>query len=197
MPQPPDQSKAARPKITEPFDPLTTTRPVRALLTHYTIICLFTLILFPITFGIHLCKYLTLQYKFDDKGITMSWGVLFRREIYLTYRRIQDIHVSRGIIQRWLGIATVSVQTASGSAGAQMSIEGIGDPQGLRDFLYGKMRGGSLEAKPTRDAVESEVEIAASGGSACPDEMLVVLNEILDEVKALRMKQPDGGRNDA
>ena len=62
-------------------------------------------------------KYHTLRYKFDDEGIGMSWGVFWRREIHLTYARIQDIHLSRGLFERWLGLATIQVQTASGNSG--------------------------------------------------------------------------------
>lgn len=73
----------------------------------------------------------------------MTYGILFRREIYLTHRRIQDIHVTRNFVQRWLGLATVVVSTASGSSGAEMTmtIEGIREPEELRDFLYRQMRG--------------------------------------------------------
>ena len=68
-------------------------------------------------------KYETLKYRFDESGVSMSWGLLWRREIHLTYRRIQDIHLTRGLIQRWMGLATVAIQTASGSSGPEMSIE--------------------------------------------------------------------------
>ncbi len=71
----------------------------------------------------------------------MRWGVLFQREVLLTYRRIQDIHVTRDLIQRWLGLATVSIQTASGSSSPEMKIEGILQAEELRDYLYQKMRG--------------------------------------------------------
>lgn len=71
----------------------------------------------------------------------MSWGFLFKREILLTYRRIQDIHLTRGLLQRWLGLATLGVQTASGSSAPEMNIEGILEAEQLRDFLYKKMRG--------------------------------------------------------
>ena len=86
-------------------------------------------------------KYETLRYKFEDDGMSMSWGILFRHEIHLTYRRIQDIHLSRNLIQRWLGLATLSIQTAAGSASPEMNIEGILKPEQLRDYLYSKMRG--------------------------------------------------------
>ena len=68
-------------------------------------------------------------------------GVLFRRKLYLTYRRIQDLRLTRNIIQRWMGVATLAVQPASGNATPEMSIEGILQAKKLRDHLYGKMRG--------------------------------------------------------
>lgn len=174
----------------EPFDPATTTRPIPALLTYYTIVSLLTLVLFPIVFIPLYLKYYSLRYRFDNEGISMSWGVLFKREIFLTYRRVQDIHVSRGIIQRQLGLATVSVQTASGSSGAQMAIEGIGDPQGLRDYLYSKMRGGrhdtQLEVNPDKPSANASVD------ESTQDEALVLLREILGQVKSLRSEREAG-----
>ena len=116
-------------------------------------------------------KFHTLRYRFDDEGIGMSWGVFWRREIYLTYTRIQDIHVSRGLFERWLGLATIQVQTASGNSGAEMSIVGLTDFELIRDFLYSRMRGA--------DAAD-----AADGAHADPT--LALLNELLSEVRRLR-----------
>jgi len=113
----------------ESFDPKAITRPDPALLRYYVVTAaVATLCILPITLILllpGLFKFKTLRYRFDDEGISMAWGVLFRREINLTYRRIQDIHVTRNIFQRWMGLATVAIQTASGSAGPEMSIEGI------------------------------------------------------------------------
>lgn len=164
------------------FDPATTTRPVPALMSYYVIVSLCTVVLFPIVIWPLFFKYKSLRYKFDDEGVSMSWGVLFKREVYLTYRRIQDIHVSRGIIQRQLGLATVSVQTASGSIGAQMSIEGIGDPEGLRDYLYSRMRGSRNDQ--THDTAAPDEAQADTRGTT--DEALVLLKGILEEVRGLR-----------
>jgi putative membrane protein len=116
-------------------------RPDANLLTLYVLQALLTVVAFPIVILPLYFRYHTLRYRFDDEGVSASWGILFRREVYLTYRRIQDIHVSRNIIQRWLGIATVEVQTASGSSTAELSFEGVRDHEALRDLLYARMRG--------------------------------------------------------
>ena len=132
------------------FDPTQIRRPDRSLLWYYIFLSLLTGPLFPLTILPLLFKYETLRYKFEDNGVSMSWGFLFRREINLTYRRIQDIHLTRNLLQRWMGLATVSIQTASGSSGPEMSIEGILAADQLRDHLYAQMRGvqGDLEAEP-------------------------------------------------
>ena len=175
----------------EAFDPAKVTRPDPALMQYYVIVSLFTLVGFPFVIWPLVFKYNTLRYKFDDKGVSMSYGLLFRKEIYLTYRRIQDIHVTRNFIHRWLGLAVVSVQTASGSSGAEMTIEGIRDPEALRDFLYTQMRG----ARDGEDEPASDGELHRRGADgakgardaqASGDEALALLHEIRDELRALR-----------
>lgn len=147
---------------------------------YYFIVALCTVFGFPFAIWPLYVKYKTLRYAFDDKGVSMSYGWLFRKEVYLTYRRIQDIHVSRNIIHRWLGLAAVAVQTASGSSSAEMTIEGITNPEGLRDFLYLKMRG-------AREGHETVGVAGTEPAKAAPqDEALVLLHEIRDELRAMR-----------
>lgn len=174
------------------YDPTTITRPVPALWNYYLITALFTLVGFPLVAFIHYCKYRSLQYRFDDKGIMMSYGILWKREIYLTYRRIQDIHVTRNFVHRWLDLASVSIQTASGSAGAEMTLEGIPEPEKLRDFLYSKMRGSrddpptSSTASAAPSASAHHTSFASDADAAHADEALALLLGIRDEIRALR-----------
>jgi len=115
--------------------------PHRRLLLYYALQSLlsgpFVIFVFPFRFF----RYATLRYAFDDEGVTMRWGVLFRREISLTYARIQDIHLVSNVVERWLGLGRVQIQTASGNAAAEMVIEGLPDFEALRDELYLRMRG--------------------------------------------------------
>ncbi len=116
-------------------------RPDPALWKLYVIRAICTGPLVVLTLPYLYFRYHTLRYRFDEEGIHMRVGILFRREVNLTYARIQDIHLSSGFIQRWLGLADVQVQTASGSAGAEMMIEGFEEFEAIRDFLYTRMRG--------------------------------------------------------
>jgi putative membrane protein len=167
--------------MAERFDPAQTTRPDKALLRYYVLVSLMALPAFPAVFLPLYFKYHTLEYRFDRDGIAMSWGILLRREIYLTYRRIQDIHVTRNLFHRWLGLADVAVQTASGSAKAEMTIEGLRDPEAVRDYLYERMRGARDDADhPAADAAHA-------------DPALVLLTEIRDEIR--RLRQSRGARS--
>lgn len=162
------------------FNPQSITRPDRRLLTYYILGAILSGPFFPIVFLPLYFKYHTLRYTFDDSGVSMSWGILFRREVYLTFRRIQDIHLTRNIVQRWLGLVTVGIQTASGGAGPEMSIEGILEAEQLRDYLYSEMRGAKGDsALPASSAETTDVGVDRSA------EATVLLREIRDALQTL------------
>ena len=156
-------------------------RPSPELLKYYVL----TSFLFGPLFFIPLIylyfRYHTMQYSFDEEGISMKWGILFRREIMLTYARIQDIHLTSNIIERWLRLARIQIQTASASASAEMTIEGLHEFELVRDFLYSKMRGVRSTAKLSQTA------------AAHPDhDLAAALREVAAELRAVRehMERP-------
>ncbi len=169
-------------------------RPAPSLMTYYLLASFlagpfFLLPLLPLYF-----RYHTLRYRFDDEGISMRWGLLFRREINLTYARIQDIHLRSNVVERWLGLARIEVQTASGSAGAEMTLEGLHEFEGIRDYLYGRMRG-------SRDESPRAAASAAAGalGAVAAGELAAALGEVTAELRAVRraLTRRDGGTPDA
>lgn len=166
----------------ESFDPAQIKRPDPILLKYYLLASLMGGPAFPILALVMYFKYETLKYEFREDGVSMSWGILFRREVHLTYRRIQDIHLTRNLIQRWMGLATVSIQTASGSAMPEMAIEGILQAEALRDYLYAKMRGGTA-AEGSQSTSGTHAAVAADGSAPATvpaDESLRLLREIRD-----------------
>lgn len=125
-------------------------------------------------------RYYTLRYRFDDEGVHMRVGILFRREVNLTYARIQDIHLRSGFIQRWLGLADLQIQTASGNAGAELVIEGFKEYEAIRDFLYSRMRG----ARSDRHLPAAPA--SPSNPSASDPQTAAILLEIRDELRRTR-----------
>ncbi len=163
------------------------TRPDRKLFKLYLIRGLLMGPAFPFYFLPALFKYETLKYRFDEQGVSMSWGLLWRREINLTYARIQDIHVSRGLIERWLGLATVQIQTASGSGSAEMSIVGLPQYERIRDFLYTQMRGARYGGDEEAVATSSDGDDAAALSEA-DETVATLLGEIRDDIRAVRAR---------
>lgn len=187
---------ASAPHPTPPFAALPVLlRPERGLLTYYALSSLvfgpfFIFALVPLYF-----RYHTLSYEIDDEGITMRRGLLFRREVSLNYRRIQDIHLSSNVVERWLGLAKIQVQTASGSAGAEMTIEGLGRHEAIRDFLYARMRGASDGARDVGTAdVEAGPRPHTAVDGAAADELVAVLREVAAELRAVRQALSSGVR---
>jgi len=171
-------------------------RPDPALLRYYLVSSILTGPAFPFVLLFRYFRYHTLRYRFDHEGISMRWGVLFRKEIHLTYARIQDIHLSSNVLERWLGLARIEIQTASGSAKAEMTVEGIREFEEVRDFLYWRMRGirGGAAAEPRAAAAvrAARPAPAADTGAPAPPELASVLREVAGELRALRSELAAG-----
>jgi putative membrane protein len=164
-------------------------RPQPALLTFYIWRAILTGPLVVVTLPYYLFRYASLRYSFDEQGIHMRWGILFRREINLTYARIQDIHVRSGVVQRWLGLADLMVQTASGSVGPEMTIEGFKEHHALRDFLYSRMRGLRSSTVAATQARAPSTELPSTS------EVLTLLHDIRDELQRTRAALENGRRS--
>ena len=147
-------------------------RPREKLLTWYFLKALATVFLSPVTMLLFYFRYHTMRYKFDEQGIHMSWGILMRHEIMLHYSRIQDIQLHSNVIERWLGLTRIEVQTAAGASDSEMTLEGLPNPEAMRDFLYSRMRGAHTAAP------------AAANGT--PESLEAVLLEIASELRSIR-----------
>jgi len=155
-------------------------RPHPNLLTYYILASLLFGPLFFLPLVYLYFRYHTMRYRFDDHGVNMRWGILFRREVSLAYACIQDIHLTSNLVERWLGLAEVKLSTASGSTSAEMTIEGRQDFELVRDFLYARMRG-------VRDA---PAPVASAGGEraggASLEAAVSALRQVSADLRAVR-----------
>ncbi len=94
-------------------------------------------------------RFDTTWYVMTDRAVRVRRGVLTIRELTVTLDNVQNVKVTRGPIQRWLGIGNVAVETAaagpadpqSGTTSASsLVLEGVADPQALRDRITERMR---------------------------------------------------------
>ena len=167
-------SPGSAPALTVPAHIAALERPVERLMTYYAIKAALSTVAFPVLLPMLYFRYHTMRYKFDSEGIRMSWGVLFRHEIMLNYSRIQDVHLRSSFIERSLGLARIEIQTASGSSGSEMTLEGLTDHEAMRDFLYSRMRG-ARHQQPPGDARGPE-----------QSDLAHVLCEVAGELRAIR-----------
>jgi len=168
-------------------------RPHPALWTYYIIRSLLTGPAIFITLPYLYFRYHTLRYRFDDEGIHMKVGILFRREVNLTYARIQDIHLRSGLVQRWLGLANVQIQTASGSAGAELVIEGFKEFEAIRDFLYTRMRG--YQARYVAAPATSASVSTSTNQQAEVVSLLLSMRDELKRTRELLESRPPSSRD--
>lgn len=150
------------------------TRPRAELLKYYVLRAIATTFAFPLTMLLLYFRYHTMRYRFDAEGIQMRWGIIMRHEIMLNYSRIQDIQLQSNVIERWLGLARIEIQTASGGSSSDMTLEGIPDYEAMREFLYSRMRG----AHHPQDQ---------PGAAAASDSLAGILTEVAQELKAIRV----------
>jgi membrane protein YdbS with pleckstrin-like domain len=152
-------------------------RPHPNLMTYYVLTALLAGPFFLVPLVYLYFRFHTMRYRFDEHGVNMRWGILFRREVSLAYARIQDIHLTSNVVERWLGLAEVKLSTASGSSSAEMTIEGRQDFELVRDFLYSRMRG-----------VQDHPGTAPAGpGSAAGTEAVVAaLRQVSEDLRAVR-----------
>jgi uncharacterized membrane protein YdbT with pleckstrin-like domain len=148
-------------------------RPCPALMKYYILKALATTFAAPVTLLLFYFRFHTMRYRFDAEGIHMAWGILMRHEIMLNYSRIQDIQLRSNVVERWLGLVRIEIQTASGSSGSEMTLEGITDHTAMRDFLYSRMRGAHNQHSVSTTAPAS-------------DSLAGVLTEIAGELRAIR-----------
>ncbi|MGH8017066.1 MAG: PH domain-containing protein, partial [Opitutaceae bacterium] len=165
-------------------------RPHPSLWTYYLLRCLIVPPLFPVLILPSWFRYHTLRYRFSSEGISMRWGILFRREVIIQYARIQDIHLHSNVVERWLGLARVMIQTASGNAAAEMTLEGLQEFESVRDFLYSKMRG--VHAPSKAQPAGAATGVSAQGGA----DLAAALREVAGELRATRLALAPGGNSE-
>lgn len=88
--------------------------------------------------------YLTLSrrnfyYEFGEKLITLRQGIISKSERQFLYGRIQHVLLSQDFLDRLMGLASISLETASEGAGAKFAKE-EGPPHAILGFASNEIR---------------------------------------------------------
>ncbi len=120
----------------------------------------------------------SLRYEIQDDEVVVHAGIWTKSVKHVPYRTVTNLTVKRDVIDRWLGLGTLNVQTAgmSGQTGAEEHLVGLEDVQEVYDAVATELRRFRGGMAPTQAEVEEETVPAQ------PD----ALNELLDEVRAIR-----------
>ncbi len=122
--------------------------------------------------------YESLHYEIHEDEIIVRAGILTKSVKHVPFRTVTNLTIKRGILDRWLGIASLDIQTAgmSGSTGEpEQSLVGLEDVQQVYDMVVTALR-------RFRGTVSPTGESADAGGSTSSE----ALNAILGEVRAIR-----------
>jgi membrane protein YdbS with pleckstrin-like domain len=119
--------------------------------------------------------YRTIVYRLTDDEITWRRGVWFRHTGIVPYARITNVDIVQGPVMRRFGISSLKIQTAGYSAQAQaeLRLEGMTEPEELRELIMGYVRG----SKAAGDATGAETAFPAVPGDT-DREMLAELRRI-------------------
>jgi membrane protein YdbS with pleckstrin-like domain len=92
-------------------------------------------------------------YEFDNNGMKIEKGIIWKKYSNIPYERIQNVDIRRGVIARMLGFSSIEIQTAGyggfygGRGGHRGHSEGylpgveIKKAEQIRDFLMKKISG--------------------------------------------------------
>jgi len=119
-----------------------------------------------------------LSYIIGEEKITIHKGILTKVQKNIPYRAITDFVVNRSIFDRFLGIASIRIQTAGQSqtpTGYEGNIAGMLDWKGLHQTLRDRLK----RLHPVSEALATR----EPASSATERDLLI---QILNELKAIR-----------
>jgi len=141
----------------------------------------------PVTYFLQRLNYEIRWYIVTDRSLRIRSGVVWLREMTMTFANIQGIRVNANPIERLLGLANVEVQSAGGggsgggshshgtsSSGHTGKFAGVDNAEAIRDLLVERLRA-------YRDSGLGEKTVEAQEPPALP-----AAREVLQETRALR-----------
>jgi len=93
------------------------------------------------------------HFEFLEDKIVVHRGVFTRRVVNIPYTKIQNVTIYQSFIDRMVGVYSVNVETAGAAVrqnmmaiGADASIQGLEDPEPIKDFIHWMGQRGSIDA---------------------------------------------------
>jgi membrane protein YdbS with pleckstrin-like domain len=124
--------------------------------------------------------YRSLSYEIHEDEVIVRVGIVTQSVKHVPYRTVTNLTVRRGILDRWLGLGSLDIQTAgiSGTSKAEQSLVGLENTDEVYALVAAALRRFRGAMAPTAAGEEGEAKQAPSA-----DETLTAL---LGEVRAIR-----------
>ena len=114
--------------------------------------------------------YRRYQYTFTDDTFDIESGVLNRREREIPYGRVQNVDISRNVIQRLLGLSAINLETAGGgSTEAAIRYVTADAATTIQDELRRRKRGDDQRRRTGAEAADSAERDSTDGDSEATD----------------------------
>jgi membrane protein YdbS with pleckstrin-like domain len=117
----------------------------------------------PLTFALRRLDFELRWYVVTDRSLRIRTGVWNVQELTMSFANLQQVEVSQGPLQGFLGLADVRVQSAGGGSGE-------GHAHGQRDSLHTAMFHSVENATEIRDLILERLRLFRATGLGDPDE---------------------------
>jgi len=161
-------------QIIVPIDPKVSAREVASILWPIILVMIFLLWLIAVPIVKVWIK--NLSYYIDEDRVTIHKGILSKIKQNVPYRAITDFQLHRSLYDRFLGIASIKIQTAGQSptaTGFEAKLSGLTEWDDLLEILRGKVK----RLYPSSVTPQTTGSIASENG---------LLEMILEELKGIR-----------
>ncbi|MBI2686300.1 MAG: PH domain-containing protein [Acidobacteria bacterium] len=139
----------------------------------------------PFSFFLQRLDYEMRWYIVTDRSLRIRDGIWNVEELTMTFANIQDLRITAGPIQGWLGLADLEVSSAGGGGGG-------GAKHGVRDGSHIARFAGVDNAVEIRDLIQDRLRryrdagLGDPGSPQAPASTEEAAAELLAEAKALR-----------
>ncbi|MCD6461747.1 MAG: PH domain-containing protein [Thermoplasmata archaeon] len=143
------------------------------------------------------------SFMIDRKGVNINRGILWKRNVFIPFERIQHVTVTRGPLEILLGLSSIGIFTAgTASVGggfgpgmnmmaAEGTIPGLKEPEVFKRLIMSRVeeiRGGGVGdvVSAGRDTGGEKMGAAGRPDMDAVEEQRKLLGEMLEELRAIR-----------
>lgn len=137
--------------------------------------------------SLHRKQYERLECHLTDRSLNIRKGLIFRVEKNIPLDKIQDVGLREGPLLRWLGLASLVIETAGQSSpqgGSDAHLVGVVDAPAFRDAVLDQRDAVVANLRGTPPPATESQGAAASA----TDAQIELLREIRDSVQRIESR---------